>query len=117
MRLPLISKSTKPFYPRDNKCPVCASEFSNYDPAVVVIGGALKKIDKDTFGMSDDIFGFLDIYFHGSQSTRKGEGHFFVKEIVKHAKQGQFELSFCSTQCFRTFANKLIDEMEKDLLK
>lgn len=118
MKLPLINETTKPFYPRDNKCPICSTKIGEPNTFVVLSGGALKKVEEGIYeGLIEDLFGFLDITFHGAHDKGKGKHKdvFISKEIAKHSRLGQFSLYFCSLQCLKKFLNNIIDEMEEEL--
>ena len=117
MKLPLISKKTNPFYPRNGKCPICSAKVSEPNTFLVLNGGALKELGEEFYGMDTDLHGFLDINFHGAHD--KGKGKFrersVSRSIADHAANGQFDIYFCSTVCFRKFINDIIDDMEAEL--
>ena len=119
MKLPVINKTTKPFYPRNNKCPICGTKTGEPNSFLVVNGGAMMQVEEGLFEMSNDLSGFLDISFHGAHDRGKGQyrDKFVSAEIVKNSKQGQFDLYFCSTVCFRKFITEIIDDMETELNK
>jgi hypothetical protein len=117
MKLSLITKKTRPFYPRNHKCPVCSKYVGEPDSFLCFSGGAMKQIQKNVYSMDDDLFGFLDINFHGAHDFGRGKyrEQFLMKHIVDHSACGQFDLYFCSTSCFRKFMNMLIDDLENEL--
>jgi len=117
MKLPLITKRTRPFYPRDHKCPICSKYVGEPDSFLCFSGGAMKQIEPNFYSMDDDLFGFLDINFHGAHDFGKGKYRdaFLMKHIVEHSACGQFEIYFCSTSCFRKFMNMMIDDLEEEL--
>jgi len=117
VKLPVITKRTRPVFPERNMCPVCASPLTDPNSFFCLMGGAMKQVNKNMKEMSGDLSGFLDMHFYGSSGKGKGpfRGKSSYKEIVKDSTNGQFDLVFCSPDCFRKFINAIIDEMEGEL--
>lgn len=67
--------------------------------------------------------GFLSVWWHGAHpvigSTKDRKLEISMKnpeakvEIASNVRLGQFDLTFCSTDCLRAFLNHVVDELER----
>ena len=83
----------------------------------ILSGGALRRVGKDEYQISDELAGFLDLHWHGAHSGEGGIGpdaNIDIGIILAHeTRQGQFSIAFCSTACLREFLNYCVDELEE----
>jgi hypothetical protein len=113
IKFPIINKKSKPFYPTENKCPICGIDRTTLNSEFFVInGGALKIIDKDHSTMNDDMEGFLSLIYHAGEKSR---GNGASVEIVEYSKNGQFDIYFCSFECLHTFFNRIVEELKRKI--
>jgi len=111
IKFPIIKKKGKPFYPTENKCPICGFNRTTLITEFIVLnGGALKIIDKDHSIMSDDMEGFLSLTYHGGEL-----GGDASVEIVEYSQNGQFDIYFCSFECLQTFFNRIVEELKQKM--
>lgn len=111
MKLPVISKKSKfPYYPIDKICPICGTDRTTLDSEFYVLnGGALKKIDTETYTHDENAIGFLNFAYHPAiNSKRLGK----TIDVIEYSKNGQFDIYFCSINCMRTFFDLIIREIE-----
>jgi hypothetical protein len=91
-----------------NLCAACGNEISS--SFAFITGGALFMIDANNSELKNEMEGFLDFGYHGSEAEESANLH-----IVEASKFGQFEIALCSTKCLRSFLNGKVDELEQKL--
>ena len=95
-------RSTAAFCPRDHRCPVCGSSFS--DGVAYLSAGALLLSDDGQDSIdSDKLQAFLHVGVHVTDSEMRDSADI---PIVMDLRGGQFDLSWCSVACMR---NGLLD--------
>jgi hypothetical protein len=112
IKLPVLGKNDKrPFFPADGLCPVCQTKFKGLDGIAYLCAGSIldslkHKIDDNEFDA------FFNIGYHGKDSAVRDSAN---ADIVNELKSDQFDLSFCSLGCIRSFLNQVIDDLEEEL--
>jgi endogenous inhibitor of DNA gyrase (YacG/DUF329 family) len=115
IKFPIIKKKGTPFYPTENKCPICGTDRTTLNSEFFVLnGGALKIIDKDHSTMSDDMEGFFSLTYHGGEKSGENGTSF---DIVEFSRNGQFDIYFCSIECLQIFFNRIVDELKQKMEK
>jgi hypothetical protein len=104
---------------------MCGSKVFEPHQFVVLSGGALKITNRRTksgTGPSKDMWGFLDLTFHGAHDGGQAhdpvlaDAHALVR-LADEVDGGQFEFYFCSTKCLRAFLNEQVDALEANVEK
>lgn len=107
MKFPVITPKTPPYYPSDNRCPICGADRTQLDSTFIVLnGGALKEVDSDMAVPCEGLSGFLSLTYHSHQD------HCASVDIVEYSLDGQFELCFCSFECLQMFFAKIVSELK-----
>jgi len=121
-KLPVVEgKQTN--WPDKPVCPVCGENkvFEPHSFAVLNAGALLMNREEGSGEMSDDLDGYLTMYWHGAHQEDNGQGVDpeigCAVDIIQDAQGGQGTLYFCSTQCLRTFLNYCVDELEQRIKK
>jgi hypothetical protein len=109
-----IRKSVELFPLKDNRCPICKKQIDEPNSYLYLIGGVMLK---DINIKADDMHAFLEINFSGATGNGIGRhrNKTYSRMLIKNSPYGQFDLCFCSTECFRKYINSVIDEMEEVL--
>ena len=88
---------------------------------VILGGGAMRVTDVETRSaeMARDCVGFLDLFWHGGHGDDdESEGDVSTRlSIAEWTPSGQFEFSFCSTDCLRAFFNACVDALDAKIAK
>ena len=110
MKFPIIEKTDKhSHYPTEDICPICGTDRTKLDNKFFGLnGGALKKTGRDRFVPSEDLAGFLSLFYHSGES---GENDQYL-DIVELSRNGQFEFYFCSIECLQEFFNQIIEKIK-----
>lgn len=117
MKYPVVKNTDH--WPTKPLCPVC-KERKVFEPHsfAVLNGGALKGTLKSA-GPASDLYGFLGLIWHGAHDGGEGlyDGQYEMVPLADNAKDGQFEMYFCSTGCLRKFLNGAVDELESQMIR
>jgi len=113
IKFPIIKKDDRPFYPTEDKCPICGTDRTTLNSEFFVLnGGAMKKIDEDMSMMSDDLEGFLSLNFHTHEPCKKNAS----VNIVELSRNGQFDIHFCSIECLQEFFNQIVENIKSKIV-
>src|SRR5262249_19044409 len=109
--LPLPMKDTCT-WPRESKCPVCSKQFNG--AFAVLNAGALMGDGKGNGSWDDRLLGFFTMIWHGAHGNPDpAENDVYSGiDVVEDVQGGQYDLTFCSTSCMRSFLNACIDKLE-----
>jgi hypothetical protein len=104
----VLSGSDRPWYPSDGRCPHCGRDFSQGFAFLSAGAIQLSAEGQDSIEASR-IQAFLDIGFHGVDSSMKDSSHVAV---VEELNGGQFDLKWCSVRCMREWLLELLRRIE-----
>ncbi len=99
-------------------CPVCkAKEISGEKERAFIHGGAIllgEASDNGTqkFQLIDELQAFLYFDWESGNQDKYAE-----LELATAVKKGQFNFTFCSTTCLRSFLNSCVDNLENRIRK
>jgi hypothetical protein len=109
---PLI-QGNKMMYPKKGGCPVCGKKM--HGNFVVLHAGAMLMDRKKNSGtMSDDLDGFMRLYWHGKF---EGTEIYTGIDLSDNVVGGQCEFYFCTPACLKIFFNDCIDSLVQKMKK
>ncbi len=109
---PLLRDRDIPYLPiRDGGCLVCCKTLAG-GAAYLSAGSVSEILDKPENTGESTSLAFFQIHYHSNASDVSGSA---VVDVVDNLHGGQFDLTFCSTQCLRKFFQILVDELESKL--
>jgi hypothetical protein len=118
IEIPLLTNEDGTSFPKDGKCPLCGTAFKDARGVAYISGGALvidkasgDSIDPSTMGLLK-LEAFLGIGFHSGDAEVRDSVH---ADIVDDLLSDQFEISFCSFQCLKSWLNQLLDGLQSEL--
>ncbi len=111
MKLPVIDCDIPEQGPGSyGECLSCGVGIPNASGTFAFLNaGALRRIDAKNAEPAEDLVGFLVMGLHGGDAGRASG----AVTVVNDSPQGQFEFSYCSTDCLRTFLNRCVDALEE----
>jgi hypothetical protein len=120
LKFPLV-EGKQDHWPDNPICPICGRSKVSEPNSFAVLGAGAFLMDRktDCSILSEDLEGFLSIYWHGAHDGGVGENPEagFNVDIIKDALGGEASLYFCSTACLRTFFNLCVDALESGIKK
>ncbi len=110
MNYPLIENDDS--YTKEPVCPICKKKkvFEPHD-FLVLSGGAFLLNENGDSVFNANLKGFLDLCWH----THNESGKCIQIKVVNDSTNGQFGLYFCSIECFRTFINEVLGDLERKM--
>ena len=103
-------------------CHYCGAEHVRAPNSFATLtgGGMLRKRRpfqrQDRHVMSKRVLGFLAFQWHGADREMGGSGEHSEIDVyhplLEPARNGQYEIYFCSTRCLRACLNRCVDEFE-----
>lgn len=103
-------------------CHYCGAEHVGAPNSFATLtgGGMLRKRRpfqrQERHIMSKRVLGFLAFQWHGADREMGGSGEHSEIDVyhplLDPARNGQYEIYFCSTRCLRAFLNRCVDEFE-----
>ena len=109
VRLPIYTrKKQPPLIPR--RCPGCGGSINYLAGAAYLTSASLPLANfANWWDVADRIGASLDLSFHGPP----GEFEVYCNlPVVTDVQGAQFDLTFCSIRCMRSFLNVLCDQLE-----
>lgn len=113
---PLIEDHLTDLPGDDGVCPCCGSAIVNGQPeAVTLVGGAAYGSDSRGFGPSEDMRGFLSLYWSKSLG-REDQGVLTASlPIARRVIGGQYSIRLCSLRCLRAFLGSIVDAFAEEI--
>lgn len=112
-----------PIYSRDRTpeesavhCLVCGRKIAwNEWPERITLGSGaiLNDSGAETGGPSDQMEGFITLFYHASSQHHDSSASLIVATDVVG---GQVDLDFCSTECLRAFFDSITEEMQRRVI-
>ena len=118
MEFPTIKGEVDPYFEK-RECRICGvTGLHEPNSFAILEAGSMKQHGKMTAPAFDNL-AWLSMGFHGAHTDSGGTGDRpdsggYIK-VVEDAPMGQFAIYFCSTDCLRSFLNKCVDALEKEI--
>ncbi len=105
------------FDPKTYLCLACATKVVQEPRSFIAIrGGGLVLEDEEhqSYGPSETLSGFLDLFWYGdcSRDPKPQVPESTLIRVVADAREGQFEIRVCSLRCLRRFFRLIEDELK-----